>query len=496
MKLPKPNRILAGMIVFLCALNSLDAQKQTNYWFFGIFAGLDFSAGSPKDTSGALNTTEGCSSISDSLGNLLFYTDGVSVWNRTHTTMPNGTGLNGDVSTTQSALIVKKPGSIKDYFIFTLPAEGIGNFCYSMVDMTLDGGNGDVTTKNTILKGNVTEKMSAVHHCNGKDIWVTVHELGNNAYYSYKVTAAGVSTPVVSNAGRVHTGVHGQMKFNNNGTKIACVRDSVISTGPPPVAKAFLDIMNFNNQTGVVTYSLTIPLNNWQKSYGVEFSPDNTKLYATYYDVTGVNGGNSELIQFNLAAANIAASGVTVGASFDPNILRSLQVARDGKIYLSKSNTPFVCVIHAPNGLGAACSYSDNAINVDSNSVGNGCMLGLPGFVQSYFHPNFPDIATCNTNTVTPPQPTVNTSVAEHQPARFSFFYDAQSGELIATFEPGAQANLVVASITGQVLVRTIKPSGDDIVRISLSALPKGFYIVTCEMEGVLTRQKFVVAGR
>src|SRR5580765_2825219 len=80
------------------------AQHQADNWFFGTYAGLDFSSGSPVAVStGALTTTEGCSTISDAQGNLLFYTNGVSVWNRNNQIMPNGDSLNGDISSTQSA---------------------------------------------------------------------------------------------------------------------------------------------------------------------------------------------------------------------------------------------------------------------------------------------------------------------------------------------------------------------------------------------------------
>src|SRR5688572_22474257 len=97
--------------LFVLLTSTSYGQKQVNNWFFGIMAGLDFNTSPPtKITNGALNTTEGCSSASDANGALLFYTDGVNVWDNTHTLMPNGTGLNGDVSTTQSALVVKKPG--------------------------------------------------------------------------------------------------------------------------------------------------------------------------------------------------------------------------------------------------------------------------------------------------------------------------------------------------------------------------------------------------
>jgi hypothetical protein len=235
------------------------------------------------------------------------------------------------------------------------------------------------------------------------DIWVLIHEWNSAVFDAYLVSATGVSGPTVSTTGPVQQDVHGQMKFSNNGARVACIRDTVIQATNPYQGKAYLDLFDFNNQTGVVSFSVAINLNNWQKAYGVEFSPDNGKLYATYYDQSGINGGNSQVIQYNLAAANVASSGFTVGSSTDPNILRSMQQASDGKIYISKSNSPFLCVINSPNLTGAASNYSDNAVNVDPNSIGSSCMLGLPGFVQSYFHPLYPDIVTCPTNTVTNP---------------------------------------------------------------------------------------------
>jgi hypothetical protein len=90
----------------------------TTNWYFGNGAGITFNSGTPIAlTNGALVTIEGVATISDDLGNLLFYTDGVTVYNRNHTIMVNGTGLFGDISSTQSAIIVKQPGNTNIYYI-------------------------------------------------------------------------------------------------------------------------------------------------------------------------------------------------------------------------------------------------------------------------------------------------------------------------------------------------------------------------------------------
>ena len=108
-------------IFFFLSSTFLFAQGEANVWYFGENAGLDFNSGSPVSlNNGKLNTVEGCATISDNNGNLLFYTDGIIVYDRNHNIMQNGTGLHGDPSSTQSALIVPKPLDPNIYFVFTV----------------------------------------------------------------------------------------------------------------------------------------------------------------------------------------------------------------------------------------------------------------------------------------------------------------------------------------------------------------------------------------
>src|ERR1017187_6504431 len=130
------------------------AQGPGNIWYFGANAGLTFASGSPVAlTNGQINTNEGCSVVSDCGGKLLFYTDGVKVWTKSNTVMPNGTGLLGNWTTTESSVIVPLPGSATKYLIFDPSDETMNTgLVYSTVDMTLNGGLGDVVlaTKNTL----------------------------------------------------------------------------------------------------------------------------------------------------------------------------------------------------------------------------------------------------------------------------------------------------------------------------------------------------------
>jgi len=361
-------------------LSKISAQDEANIWYFGHGAGLDFNSGTPVAlTNGSLHTDEGCSTISDAAGNLLFYTDGDTVWNRNHLVMTNGTGLLGHNSTTQLQ-IVPKPGNTNVYYIFTADVGGGSNgLRYSEVDMTLSAGLGAVTaTKNVLLHTPVTEKMVAVKSQNCADIWLISHDANTINFLAFAVTPTGVNpVPVVSPAGTLaNAGIcFGQLKASADGTKLA---QALYWEGK-------VDVLNFNNATGAITLDFTIPTQyiiGTNYPYGIEFSPDGTRLYVT-------SSSYIDIYQYNLTLATpaaIIASGLIIGSCPPTDYLAGLQVGPDGKIYVAKwhgmgngSGHGAISVINNPNALGLACAYSDNQINL----LGKKCEMGFPNFIST-----------------------------------------------------------------------------------------------------------------
>lgn len=112
-------------------------------------------------TDSTINTVEDCFSLSDSKGNLLFYSDGMTVWNRQHAVMKNGTGLNTHTSSSRSVVILPYPEISNKYIIVSLGQIGQNNITYSIVDMdaSRNGGYADgvVADKNIPLLGSTTE---------------------------------------------------------------------------------------------------------------------------------------------------------------------------------------------------------------------------------------------------------------------------------------------------------------------------------------------------
>lgn len=353
----------------------LSAQHYADKWYFGNKAAIDFTSGSAVAVATSdMAAGEGSSSIADPItGALLFYTDGINVWNDNNTVMPNGTGLMGGLSSTQAALIVPKPENSTQYYIFTTDQIGGSlGLRYSIVDMSLDGGNGDVTVKNALLKTPVAEKVTAVHDAGTLNYWMVAHGWNNDSFYAFKITPTGIDSAVVSNTGMVHDdGViqnsYGQMKFNPCGDKLA-------------LAAGYLDkveLFDFNIITGVVSNPKTISYAD--HVYGLEFSSNSNALYVSTYDVNGT------LMQYDLSITNVGAMVAAAEiVSVTPDIY-PLQRAPDGKIYACKSFSQYLGVINSPDNIGAtACNYVDMGFDLDPTFMGFNSALGLPNTVTSF----------------------------------------------------------------------------------------------------------------
>lgn len=378
--------------------NGLWVGKEAYNWHFGFHAGVTFNTNPPTAITdsaidgyplfldnngfpvGSTLLIEGTGSISDADGNILFYTNGKTVWNANNEIMLNGQGLETEISTYQTGLIVPAPRNPNIYYIFSSGGANTTGapMVYSEVDMSLDGGLGAVTeNKNIQIAAAVEERMTAVHHADGERVWVVFQNFNTYEITSYLVSSEGVNpTPVVSHMGTVTLWAgQGAMKISPDGSKMVMNR-LILDT-------YYMEIFNFDNATGQVTELVTtidyndIP-GNLAGILAMEFSPNNRFLY-------GVSAFEGTVHQFDLEAGSgqdIKDSRTVVYQSQADSYF-FMQSAPDGKIYLSSffnGAAPLLSVINYPNNKGIASGFAE-----DSFSLSGSNQSSLPCFIQSYF---------------------------------------------------------------------------------------------------------------
>lgn len=302
-----------------------------------------------------MQADEGCGSICDANGNLLFYTNGVTVYNRKHEIMLNGQGLLGHVSAMQSAIIVQQLDNENMFYIFTSDAfetDFANGYRYSIVNMQQDNGYGAVVSKNTVLSAQSSERITAARHANGSDVWVITNDRNSNIFRSWLVDCNGLqTTPVVSTVGEIlnfHTLASvGILKVSPDGRQL-CQTHYPDPNDPPGAATDFYQLFDFNNATGVI--SNPVKVNSVDVSYfGCEYSPSSQLLFLCTLGSNVIDQFESRLPTL----ADIAASRVRIPTDA---AVTGLQLGPNGKIYLARPGA-YIDVINSPDTKGPGCDY-------------------------------------------------------------------------------------------------------------------------------------------
>ena len=371
------------VLLFLTSV-TIYAQKEANFWYFGKNAGLDFSSGDPVVLNdGQLSTLEGCSTISDKTGKLLFYSDGTTVYDSTHQIMKYTNGslandLRGNPSSTQSALVVPHPTDVSIYYLFTVGTNQNSGLNLYTVDISKNNGLGEIINGPVDLSDGKdrgwSEKVTAVQGDDCNTIWIL--SVVNNEFYAYKIDGNGVDTgnPIKSLTNYALKDRRGYLKVSPDGKKIALA--DFRNNGA-------LVLYNFDASNGTVSNLGTILASSAGDGahYGIEFSQSSSKLYTSTYD-----GTNNKLFQFDLTQNNIASSKNLIHSQI--GYRGGLQLAPDGKIYAAvpvsyQNGTQFLDVIENPEEVAANVTYTEDKIDLGQGEA----TQGLPPFIQSFFSP-------------------------------------------------------------------------------------------------------------
>ncbi len=388
----KMNYLAMKKLLFILFPLICFSQNETNNWVFGKNSIVNFNSFTPNTlfTSG-MNSENSVSCISDHQGNLVLYTNGFTLWNKNHLIVKDGIAFYGEILVPQSSIIVPDPGNTNVYYIFTaksvvsafppgVPEPPIlPGLYYSKIDISLNGGQGGIVEKNIKIHDQPSAKLTAVHHSDGKSIWVAITSKEKDtdtefSFLTYKVTETGVdSTPIVSSTKLYTGGIEGTMKFSPDGKRI------IVSNIGGQLAT-----FDFDASTGALSNWLPllttkIFFNNVYVN-SLAFSNDSNFLYTITVDLDS----NETLInQYDLLNSNPEEKIVTIHREGFKG-KSSLQLAIDGKIYKTQtdgiSNGNNLDVITKPNKLGNESNFIKNQVLMTDR-----VKQYFPNFIQSYF---------------------------------------------------------------------------------------------------------------
>lgn len=352
--------ILALSLCVLTAGNFVHAQSylrsENKVWAFGLRAGIDFTSGSAVAIRTPMKTREASVAVYDKNSKPLFYSEGSFVWDKNGNVMNNGVGITAlgttallNTSATGSSAhgttVVPVPGNPYQYYIFSVIAVEFyyntnqpwqyGRLFYSVVDVRLNGGLGDVVPgrKGILLDSCYQEKIVAVTG-NSCDYWLIGHHKDSALFKSWHITPSGIELqPVISRVRDtpVITNYYGKIVVSPD-------RKKLVITNNGSVYNNASQLHHFDATTGVISgwEPLTSP------AFGAAFSPNSSMLYL------------GEL-QYDLSVSPPASVQLPISGT-------DIKLGPDGKIYILNILGGGCFRINDPNTAGLNCQVQTSPL--------------------------------------------------------------------------------------------------------------------------------------
>jgi len=324
--------VLMLLVFFVPAFS----QNRMANWVFGDSLIVTFTDSGPELSleKSAMIAAEAAACISDTVGNLLFYSNNIGVWNRLHQPLEGSEELNSasyeyGSSKTNGTLFLPVSGDTSDskFWVF-ITDETNHKLRYSLIDRNLDGGLGGIVDgkKNLpVWDRSIGEQLTAVKHGNGRDWWVLSRSEYLNSYvYLYALfTPNGLFTTSQSDT-LVPFGSlgGGEMKASVQGDKVGqAVPDPLDNDVFPHVL-----VFNFDRCSGFLSldqnyFGSTLS----SKFYSIEFSEDGTNIFSgTFY--------TKKMYKLNISSSILSD---TLFFESEDNRIGQLEYAPDNNIYFT-----------------------------------------------------------------------------------------------------------------------------------------------------------------
>ncbi|MEP7197910.1 MAG: gliding motility-associated C-terminal domain-containing protein [Saprospiraceae bacterium] len=328
-------------------------------------------------------------SICDRNGDLLIYSDGISIYNKYHEIVKDI--YTRASSSSSMSLILQQPGSDSLYYVFhpeenyVTSKDTTFNLYYTIINVLANAGHCSVVSFGNLLMKNSSEKVAGIRHCNGRDWWIVGLRSRDEAFHSWVLSDTGinVSSPIISYSGKLHpdplfpTQNVCWLKPSHDGSRLIEITSANNST-----PYGTMELHKFDARTGIISDGIEIieRKDKLESLYSVEWSPDLTKIYfrgfnrMTYADLfqMDVSVYDSALIRSSLK--DIASTKNNIGSPI---------LGKDGKIYITNfAGKPYLHVIHNPNLSGNACDF-----RLYEFPLGGKTSLGAPLFASGFQFP-------------------------------------------------------------------------------------------------------------
>lgn len=422
------------------------------------------------------------SSICDTAGNLMFYTNGCDIAGADDVIIENGEGINpgqvhqikcdqentGYTSGYQSSIILPLPGSNHLYYLFHKRIIYTSNpfsvktdkLLYTIVDMAENNGKGKVIAKNIELMADSLSygELTAVKHANGKDWWLVTPKEASNTFYVFLFTDQGITDTIkqsigISPALNASGGI--QVSFSPDGTKM-------FRTNP----KKPVQFYGFDRSIGLFdSYdSITVNYSNYPNPVTTwcAISPNNHYLYVT----TSIY-----VFQFDLWSSDISASQKTVAewdGFKDPigTTFGFCQLAPDCKIYVSTIDAKYYHVINNPDEEGTNCQVTQHSFIFPTPTGAS-----IPSFPNYRLGPIDNPGLPCTTTVGSQQVATAQGSVLEVYPNPASDYLNITANHPLPT-----GGRWVLSDAQGRILHTELLSERSTCMEIPLQSLPPGVY--------------------
>ncbi len=478
-------------LVFCAACTGVFGQAYDRTWITGMheFPGtpgynnalIRFSADtiSVQEQGLKMNFESTVGVMSDSAGELLFYTNGCAIAGADGAIMAGGEGLNpGEMHDwvcdktgyvcPRGAMALPKPGSTTRYVLVHAGARydpvrklTYGPFYATEIDMALNGDKGAVISKNIVLTDGDLEPFTAVRHGNGRDWWLVVPVYASAEYRVFLFSPDGISGPLVQKIGQVMDCRRiGTSVFSLNGEKFARAQNCQVA------------VLDFDRCSGEFSNPTLLDLpDHVVGGGGVAFSPDSRRLLVS--------------TQLQILEADLSQPLPVLDSAFTWNYqwgvsLQHMQYTPNGGILLNHMHrTDYMSLIKAPNEPGSAMQFVPKGVDLPVFSVRS--LPNFPNF-RLYDLPGSP----CDTLGIDGPVVGLTTPLLPEGGLRM--YPNPAADAVQIAFEGGAPpgVRVSVTDLTGRVLSDAGAPAGTEVQAVSLVNCPAGLYFVRVEAAGRL----------